>query len=98
MIQKGINVDDFSDDNSDSDQEIEQITQSDESALFPETSFCRPIMLMYSGSARCVNKSFPDWKIVAKRLATGSILGESDSMSCVGIDFFGHIYAESNGL
>ena len=35
---------------------------------------------------------------VAKRLATGSILGESDAMRCVGIDFFGDIYAEKKGL
>lgn len=64
----------------------------------PERSFCRPIMLMYAGSARCVNKSFKGSPFVAKRLATGSILGESDAMKCVGIDFFGDIYAERNGL
>ena len=55
-------------------------------------------MLMYEGSARCVNKSFGGLSFVVKRLATGSILGESDAMKCIGIDFFGDIYAENNGL
>lgn len=55
-------------------------------------------MLMYTGSARCVNNYFPGTKFVAKRLATGSILGESDTLKMIGIDFFGDIYAEKNGL
>ena len=55
-------------------------------------------MLMYAGSARCVNKSFKGSSFVVKRLATGSILGESDALKCVGIDFFGDIYAECHGL
>ena len=55
-------------------------------------------MLMYTGSARCVNKYFHGTKFVAKRLATGSILGESDTLKMIGIDFFGDIYAEKNGL
>ena len=64
----------------------------------PEKSFCRPIMLMYAGQARCINNYFPDLSFVAKRLATGSILGESDATQSIGIDFFGDIYAEKNGL
>ena len=63
-----------------------------------EKSFCRPIMLMYAGSARCINKYFPKINFVAKRLATGSIIGESDTLKMIGIDFFGDIYAENNGL
>ena len=63
----------------------------------PEKSFARPIMLMFSGSARCINRHFPV-SFVAKRLATGSIFGESDAMKLIGIDFFGDIYAETKGL
>ena len=65
-------------------------------------------MLLHSGSARCVNKHFTIKKddkdeekvisFVAKRLATGSILNESDAFGSVGIDFFGDIYAEKDGL
>ena len=55
-------------------------------------------MLMYAGSARCINKYFKPTTFIAKRLATGSILGESDALKMVGIDFFGDIYAEKSGL
>ena len=73
----------------------------------PEKSFCRPIMLMHDGTARVVNKYFANnsgqngdkgMSFVAKRLATGSLIGESDTLKCVGIDFFGDIYAEKTGL
>ena len=63
-----------------------------------ELSFVRPIMLSYHGSARCVNRYFPGVDFVAKRLATGSIMGESDTLQTVGVDFLGDIYAEKNGL
>ncbi len=46
----------------------------------PEKSFKRPIMLVYNGSARCINKAFPNYKFVAKRMTTGSIMGESDTI------------------
>ena len=64
----------------------------------PEKSNTRPIMLMFQGSAVCVNRHFDNVEFVAKRLATGSLLGESDTINCIGIDFFGDIYAEQNGL
>ena len=80
-----------------SDDDLDEFEQS--KGLFrPEKSFCRPIMLMYSGQARCINSYFTDLNFVAKRLATGSILGESDATESVGIDFLGDIYAEKNGL
>lgn len=68
-----------------------------------EMSFVRPIMLTYHGSARCINRYFsdpdvPDGHFVAKRLATGSIMGESDTLQQIGVDFLGDIYAEKNGL
>lgn len=63
-----------------------------------EVSFCRPILLLYSGSARCVNQHFPESPFVAKRLATGGIVALSDALGLAGIDFFGDIYAEKKGL
>ncbi len=64
----------------------------------PEKSFKRPIMLVYNGSARCINKAFPNYKFVAKRMTSGSIMGESDTIQSIGIEFFGDIYAEKEGL
>lgn len=55
-------------------------------------------MLMFNGTARCINRHFQNMSFVAKRLATGSILGESDALEAIGIDFFGDIYAEKDGL
>lgn len=63
-----------------------------------EMSFSRPIMLLFRGSARCRNSYFPDVSFTAKRLATGSIIGESDMLQRVGIEFLGDIYAEQDGL
>lgn len=59
-----------------------------------EISFVRPIMLLFRGSARCINSYFPEISFTAKRLATGSIIGESDTLQTVGIEFLGDIYAE----
>ena len=90
-----------------SDAELSELDESEEgintypreSSIFrPERSCARPIMLLFSGSARCVNKYFPGVSFVAKRLATGSMIGESDAIQSLGIDFFGDIYAEKNGL
>mmetsp|Transcript_25345 Transcript_25345/g.31729 ORF Transcript_25345/g.31729 Transcript_25345/m.31729 type:complete len:82 (+) Transcript_25345:719-964(+) len=55
-------------------------------------------MLLYQGSARCINRYFHEVQFVAKRLATGSILGESDTLQRVGVDFLGDVYAEKHGL
>lgn len=59
-----------------------------------EISFVRPIMLLFRGSARCINNYFPGVTFTAKRLATGSLIGESDTLQRVGIEFLGDIYAE----
>ena len=60
-------------------------------------SFMRPIMLLFRGSACCVNTYFKD-HFTAKRLTTGSIIGESDVLQRVGIEFLGDIYADKDGL
>lgn len=100
-LQQGISMDDLSDSDG-SNLEIEKPKKKNKNKknqIFrPEKSFCRPIMMMYDGTARVVNKYFEGHSFVAKRLATGSILGESDTLKCVGIDYFGDIYAEKNGL
>ena len=60
-------------------------------------SFVRPILLLFDGSACCVNSYFSE-HFTAKRLTTGSIIGESDTLQRVGIEFLGDIYAEQDGL
>lgn len=55
-------------------------------------------MVLFKGSARCINNYFPGVSFTARRLATGSIIGESDSLQKVGIEFLGDIYAEQDGL
>jgi len=82
LLQRGINIDDLT------ETELNQMINEDEefwpkrevNIFRPEHSFVRPTMLIYSGSARCVNDAFPNSKFLAKRLATGSIMGESDTI------------------
>ena len=91
-LQNGVPVD------SDSDLSLEDNDQEEVSIFRPEKSFVRPIMLLYKGTARCVNNYYPRVQCVAKQLASGSLIGESDTLNCVGIDYFGDIYAEQDGL
>ena len=55
-------------------------------------------MILFKGSARCVNSYFPGMPFTAQRLATGCVIGESDTLQTVGIEYLGDIYAEQDGL